>query len=423
MNPTTVKTEIPNPAPILNSPADPTPVPANRRSKAVVILVAMLAVGMVLAAGIVPRLRAQDKLALASRESAGVSVVVTNVTRSAIIPELLLPASVRAFEETTLYSRANGYLSKWLVDIGGKVEAGQVLAEIDTPELDQELNQSRAALAQADANLALSKSTADRWRSLLKDKAVSEQEADEKAGALAAREADVNAAKAAVRRLEQLTSYKQIRAPFSGIVTRRNVDTGALILAGSGGAANPLFNLAQISTLRVFVDVPQAYMRDVSINLPVEIRVSEFPHRVFSGKVVRTAGALDPATRTLLTEVQVDNQDGVLMPGIHAEARLRLAQNEPPIVVPATSVMIRGEGTLVALVDAGQAIHLQKVQIGRDLGTSIEIVAGLADHATIVLNPSDALKDGTQVLAQAAPAVAPQLAKKSSLPKLVRNDR
>jgi RND family efflux transporter MFP subunit len=429
MNPTTEKTEtvVPDSSPNLHSSSDyiplARPVAASRRSKAVVIGVAALAVGVVLAAGIVPRLRAQDKLVQVSRETAGVPVVVTNVTRSIASPELILPASVRAFEETTLYSRANGYLNKWLVDIGGKVEAGQVLAEIDTPDLDQELNQSRAALAQAEANLVLSKSTASRWQSLLKSQAVSQQEADEKAGALAAREADANAAQAAVRRLEQLASYKQIRAPFSGIVTRRNVDTGALILAGASGTANSLFNLAQISTLRVFVDVPQAYMRDVSVNLPVEIRVSEFPHRIFTGKVVRTAGALESTTRTLLTEVQVDNQDGALMPGIHAEAKFRLAQSEPPIVVPATSVMIRGEGTLVAVVDGSQTIHLQQVQLGRDLGTSIEVVAGLADHTTIVLNPSDALKDGTLVLAQSTPATAPQLARKSSLPKLATNDR
>jgi RND family efflux transporter MFP subunit len=416
MNPTTEKTEthtsaIPSSLPAsLSNAADP--LPANRRSKAFVIIVASLGVGAVLAIGIVPRLRAQDRLAQVSREIARVPVVVTNVTRSTANPELNLPASVRAFEEATLYSRANGYLSKWLVDIGGKVTAGQVLAEIDTPELDQELSQSRAALAQAEANLALSKSTADRWKSLLKDNAVSQQEADEKAGALAAREADVNAAKAAVGRLEQLTNYKQVRAPFAGIVTRRNVDTGSLILSGGSGAANALFNLAQISTLRVFVDVPQAYMRDVTVGLPVDIRVSEFPRRIFHGKVVRTAGSLDSGTRTLLTEVQLDNQDGALMPGIHAEAKFSLAQNESPIVVPSTSVMMRGEGTLVAVVDDGETIHLQKVQLGRDLGTSIEIVEGLADNTTIVLNPSDTLKDGTQVLAQSTPRPQPQLAKK-----------
>jgi RND family efflux transporter MFP subunit len=236
---------------------------------------------------------------------------------------------------------------------------------------------------------------------LLKDRAVSQQEVDEKQGALAARQADVNATEAAVRRLEQLTSYKQIVAPFSGIVTRRNVDTGALILAGASGSSNPLFTMAQINTLRVFVDVPQAHMRDLTVNLPAEIHVSEFPGRAFSGKVVRTAGALDPATRTLRTEVQVDNREGVLMPGIHAEVKLKLTQGEPPIVVPATSVMIRSEGPLVAMVDSAETVHLQKVQLGRDLGTSIEVVSGLPDNATIVLNPSDTLRDGTQVLRQA----------------------
>jgi len=400
-----LNTETPGTAPAVELPAD-------KRTKTLILGVAVLATGLVLTAGIVPRLRAHDRLVGASRETSLPTVVVTNVTRAAVDPQLSLPASVRAFEETTLYSRANGYLSKWFVDIGGKVEAGQVLAEIDTPDLDQELNQSRAALAQAEANLVLAKSTSERWEWLLKNRAVSQQEVDEKAGGLAARRADVNAAEAAVRRLEQLTSFKRITAPFSGIVTRRNIDTGALILAGGSGSANPLFSLAQVSTLRVFIDVPQAYMRDVAVNLPVQIRVSEFPARTFQGKVVRTAGVLDPVTRTLLTEVQVDNRDGALMPGIHAEVKISLSQTQPPIVVPATSVMDRGEGSLVAVVSNGRIIHLQKVQTGRDLGTSIEVVDGLADNSVIVLNPSDTLRDGAQVLARSTPTVAAQLAKK-----------
>ena len=405
MNTPSLKTETPSPAP-------PGHVPATGRTKALVLGAALAAAAVVLTLGIVPRVRAHGQLVAASRENSRLTVVTTNVTRATLNPELVLPASVRAYEETALFSRANGYLSKWLVDIGGKVEAGQVLAEIDTPDLDQELNQSRAALAQAEANLVLARSTAGRWVGLLKDRAVSQQEVDEKAGALAARQADVNAAEAAVRRLEQLTSYKQITAPFAGIVTRRNVDTGALILAGGSGNAGALFEVAQISTLRVFVDVPQAHMRDVTVDLPVQIRVSEFPGRTFSGKVVRTAGALDPATRTLRTEVQVDNRDGTLMPGIHAEVNIALAQSEPPLVVPPTSVMTRSEGSLVAVVDSAQTIHLQKVRLGRDLGTSIEVVAGLADNSIIVLNPSDTLRDGTQVFAQGRSAGSPQLARK-----------
>jgi RND family efflux transporter MFP subunit len=376
------------------------PAPASRRSKAVVLVAALLAAALVLAIGIVPRLRAHDKLVESSRESSLPSVVVTNVTRSFAGTKLVLPANVKAFEAAALYARADGYLTKWLVDIGGKVEAGQVLAEIDTADLDQELNQSRAAQAQAQANLVLAKSTAERWQGLLKDRAVSQQEVDEKTGALAAREADVNAAEAAVRRLEKLTGYKQIIAPFAGIVTRRNVDTGALILAGRNGATNPLFELARIDTLRVFVDVPQAHMRDVKIDQPVEIRVAEFPERTFTGQVVRTAGALDANTRTLLTEVQVDNRDGALMPGIHAEVNLKLTQSEPPIVVPGTAIIIRSEGPLVAVVDHTQTVHLQPVRLGRDLGTSIEVLSGLADNTAIVLNPTDTLQNGTRVLAQ-----------------------
>ena len=386
--------------------------PATRRTKAAVFVGASVVAIAILALGIVPRLRAHEKLVQVSREATLPTVVITNVVRSPANAEVVLPANVRAFEQTALYARADGYLTKWMVDIGGKVEAGQVLAEIDTPELDQELNRARAALAQAQANLALAKSTAERWNGLLKDRAVSQQEVDEKAGALAARDADLNAAGAAVRRLEQLTTYKQIVAPFAGIVTRRNVDTGALIQTGRNGGANPLFEVAQINTLRVFIDVPQAHMRDVTIQQPVEVRVSEFPDRAFTGTVVRTAGALDPATRTLLTEVQLNNQDGALMPGIHAEVKLTLTQSERPIVVPGTAVIVRGEGTMVAVVDPQRIVHLQPVRLGRDLGNSIEVVSGLAEHAGIVLNPSDTLKDGAEVnTGQKSPA-APQLARK-----------
>jgi RND family efflux transporter MFP subunit len=398
----------------VKSPAMDGVAPASRRAKAVILGGAIVATVLVLSIGIVPRVRAHEKLAQVSKESVQPSVVVTNVSRSAARAEVVLPANVKAFEEASLYARADGYLTKWMVDIGGKVAAGQVLAEIDTPDLDQELNQSRATLAQSRANLALARSTAARWQGLLKDRAVSQQEVDEKAGALAAREADLNAAEAAVRRLEQLTSYKQIIAPFAGIVTRRNVDTGALIVTGRNGGGSPLFELAQISTLRVFVDVPQAHMRDVTVDLPVEIRVAEFPDRTFTGKVVRTAGALNASTRTLLTEVQVDNRDGALMPGIHAEVKLSLNPTEPPVVVPGTAVIIRGEGTMVAVVDPEQIVHLKPVRLGRDLGTSIEVVSGLAENTTIVLNPADTLKEGTRVNSQAIQkeAKSSQLAKK-----------
>src|SRR5439155_12047641 len=212
-------------------------------------------------------------------------------TRLASSVQLALPGDVRAFEETKIYARADGYLLKWNSDIGAKVEAGQILAEIDTPELDQELNQSRAALAQVQANLVLARSSAERWQGLLKNRAVSEQEVDERMSALTAREADVKAAEAAVLRLEKLTSFKEVRAPFAGTITRRFVDIGALIRAG--GNASALFELAQTDTLRIHVNVPQAYLRDIAAGLPALVRVAEYPERAFSGTILRTSGAVD----------------------------------------------------------------------------------------------------------------------------------
>ena len=386
---------------------------ASRRSRYAVIAGVALVIVAGLALGVIPRLRAQNKLVAATQEVTLRTVTVTNATRLASSVQLALPGDVRAFEETKIYARADGYLLKWNSDIGAKVEAGQVLAEIDTPELDQELNQSRAALAQAQANLVLARSSAERWQRLLKDRAVSQQEVDEKTSALAAREADVKAAEAAVARLEKLSSFKEVRAPFAGTITRRHVDTGALIRAG--GNASALFDLAQTDTLRVQVNVPQAYLRDIAIGSTVAIAVAEYPGRAFPGKVLRTSGAFDATTRTMLTEIEVPNRNGELFPGIHVDVQLTLAQANPPIVVPARAVIIRGEGLQVAEVDDANAIRLQKVQAGRDLGRTVEIVSGLSDGARIVTNPTDTLVEGMPVRiagTQTASAKANQIAKR-----------
>ena len=386
---------------------------ASRRSRYAVIAGVALVIVAGLALGVIPRLRAQSKLVAATQEVTLRTVTVTNATRLASSVQLALPGDVRAFEETKIYARADGYLLKWNSDIGAKVEAGQVLAEIDTPELDQELNQSRAALAQAQANLVLARSSAERWQRLLKDRAVSQQEVDEKTSALAAREADVKAAEAAVARLEKLSSFKEVRAPFAGTITRRHVDTGALIRAG--GNASALFDLTQTDTLRVQVNVPQAYLRDIAIGSTVAIAVAEYPGRAFPGKVLRTSGAFDATTRTMLTEIEVPNRNGELFPGIHVDVQLTLAQANPPIVVPARAVIIRGEGLQVAEVDDANAIRLQKVQAGRDLGRTVEIVSGLSDGARIVTNPTDTLVEGMPVRiagTQTASAKANQIAKR-----------
>ena len=371
------------------------PPKASRRTRYTVVASAMIVLTAGLALGIIPRLRAQTRRETAAREVMRQTVTVTNANRLKSGVQLLLPGDVHAFEQTRIYARADGYLLKWNVDIGAKVQAGQVLAEIDTPELDQELNQARAALAQAQANLVLARSSAERWQGLLKARAVSEQEVDEKSSALAAREADVKAAEAAVLRFEKLASFKEVHAPFAGTITRRFVDVGALIRAG--GNASALFELAQTDTLRIHVNVPQAYLRDIAAGLPALVRVAEYPDRAFSGTILRTSGAFDATTRTLLTEIEAPNRDGALYPGIHVDVQLSLAQSNPPIVVPATALLTRSEGLQVAVVDDADAIRLQRVQIGRDLGRAVEIVSGLAEGARVVTNPTDTLTEGMTV--------------------------
>jgi len=368
---------------------------ASRGARYGVIATVAVALVVGLALGIAPRLRAQTKREVAAQSIPHPSVNVTNVARLKSSVQLALPGDVHAYEQTKIYARADGYLLKWHADIGAKVQAGQVLAEIDSPELDQELNQARAALAQAQANLVLARSSAERWEGLLKDRAISQQEVDERTGALAARAADVKAAEAHVLRLENLASFKEVRAPFAGTITRRLVDTGALIRAG--GNASALFELAQMDTLRIQVNVPQAYLRDIATGAPVQVRVAEYPDRVFAGTILRTSGSFDAGTRTMLTEIETPNREGALYPGIHVDVVLSLAQSNPPIVVPATALVTRSDGLQVAVVDEGDAIRLQKVQVGRDLGRTVEIVSGLKEGARIVTNPTDTLVEGALV--------------------------
>ncbi len=401
-----IETNI-NAAPVSTAPK------ATRRARYAILAATLVALSAGLAAGVIPRLRAQTKREIAARDTEQPTVSVSSAVRSQTGAQLVLPGDVHAFEQTKIHARADGYLLKWNVDIGAKVQQGQVLAEIDTPELDQELNQARAARAQAAANLALARSSAERWENLLKQRAVSEQEADERKSAWVARAADVQAADAAVARFEKLASFKEVRAPFSGTITRRLVDVGALIHAGPNATA--LFELAQTGTLRIHVNVPQAYLRDIATGLPVRIRVAEYPERGFTGTVVRTSGAFDAATRTLLTEIEASNQDGSLFPGIHVDVQFSLAQARAPIIVPGTSVITRADGLQVAIVDEASAIRLQKVEVGRDLGRAIEIVGGLTEGARVVNNPSDTLAEGVIVKVvdpKAAPAQKPQLAKR-----------
>lgn len=318
--------------------------------------------------------------------------------------DLVLPASLYAMQETTIYARTNGYLKRWLVDIGDQVKAGQVLAEIEAPELDREMDQALAARAQVKAHLELARTTAERYGSLLKEEAVSPQEVDEKHGLHEAKKADYAAAEATIRRLEQMKSFQRVTAPFSGTIIARNVEVGSLIQAGSASSSGWLFKLSQTDTIRVHASVPQNNMRMIKPGMTVDLVVPELGERTFPAKVVRSAGAFDSATRTMIVEMHVPNKDGPLMPGMYAQARLNLVNTETNLQVPINSLIIGGDGARVATVDTSGVVHIKQVKLGRDFGKEVEILAGLADTDRIINNPRDNLIEGTKVKASEMPA-------------------
>jgi len=364
------------------------------KSARITIVLAAAAVGAVVYFAILrPRDRAESEeehLRAASHPVVGV-VVAARATRAM---DLTLPAAIQAFQDTPIYARTTGYIAKWYVDIGDRVKAGQVLALIDTPDLDQQLLQMRAALGQAQANLELSRISAQRWKDLIAQNAVAQQDVDQKIADYAAQQANTKAAQANVDRLEQLQGYQKLIAPYDGVVSARNAQIGALI---SPGAGTEIFHITQTDTLRVFVNVPQSYVRSISPGLKVDVLVPEFPTRTFEGKVTRFAGALDAASRTLLTEIQIPNAKGELYPGMFGQVRFHLKPAEPAIILPSNAAIIRADGTLVATVDASNHIRLLHVKLGRDFGTQIEILDGLPDGARVVSNPSDSLTEGLEV--------------------------
>jgi len=327
------------------------------------------------------------------------AVSYVHAKRGASKADITLPATLYAMQEATIYARTNGYLKRWLVDIGDPVKAGQVLAEIEAPEVDRELDQALASRAQVKANLNLAKVTADRYAALLKEEAVSPQEVDEKQGVYDARIADYAAAEANLHRLEQMKSFQRVVAPFAGTITARNVDIGSLIQAGSASSSGWLFKLSQTETIRVHAAVPQSSMRLVKPGMTVDLVVPELGDRAFAAKVMRNAGAFDAATRTMIVEMHVPNAGGPLLPGMYAQARLSLVNAEPNLQVPINALMVGGEGTRVATVDTNGVIQIKPVKIGRDLGKEVEIIAGLTENERVVNNPRDSLANGVKVRA------------------------
>jgi RND family efflux transporter MFP subunit len=386
------------------NPAVPKPNPRKIARYAIIagVIALLLAIW-----GVVERVRARSALAKETASEALPIVITTNPMRSPASEELVLPGSVQAFIEAPIYARTSGYLKRWYTDIGSRVKQGQLLAEIDTPEVDQQLGQARADQGTAQANYELAKTTNDRWQTLLTTHSVSQQDADSKAGDAAAKKAAEQSAAANVARLNDLESFKRVVAPFDGVITQRNTDIGALISAGDNAGA-ALFREADTRRLRVYVSVPEPYATATAVGVTAELRFTEHPTRGFPATVVRTAEALDPNLRTLQVELQVDNSDGSLFPGAYAEVHFKIPGTIENLRLPTNALLFRSAGLQVAIVDANGHVHLKSVAPGRDFGSSIEIVSGVAPQDRVVLNPADSLTEGetVRVATPAKPASA-----------------
>jgi RND family efflux transporter MFP subunit len=382
-----------------DTPAQDANTPRRRgRSKAVLVLPAIAAA--LLAVGILPRLSASAQLTTQVAAQARLPVEVITPRAAPATQELLLPGSVMPYAEASIFARTSGYLAHWYSDIGAHVKAGDTLAVIETPELDAQLRQGRADEATAQANSSYANVTAQRWQDMLKTKSISQQEVDTKVSDMLAKRAMLAAAQANVARLTELVSYEKVRAPFDGVVTARNVDVGALVNAG-GAAGTPatgeLFHVAQTATLRVYVNVPQDDAPYAQPNTPVYLTVQQFPGKRFAGSVVRNAGAMDPSSRTLRVEVDVDNHEGLLLPGAYAQVHLLLKSSTAALDVPVSTLLFRPNGVDVAVVGSDDKVVVKTVHIGRDFGTHLEILSGLAATDRVINNPGDSLSAGQLV--------------------------
>ncbi len=368
----------------------------------VVIIAALLVIF-----GILPRIQARTALRQETLRMAVPTVAVVQPKRSAPAQELVLPANVQAFSDAPIYARTDGYLKRWYVDIGTRVKSGQLLAEIDTPEVNQQLRQARADLATSQANLSLSKITADRYAGLLKTDSVSKQESDNAAGDYEAKQAALQSAQANMKRLEELQSFQKIYAPFEGVITARNTDVGALINSGSAvGNRSELFHIAQPDKLRVYVSVPQAYSQAAKPGLTAGLTLAEFPGRRFEGKLVRTANAIDPTSRTLLVEIAVNNPTGQLFTGSYAEVHLSLPTPASSLILPVNTLLFRAEGLRVATVGSDQHVQLKQITLGHDFGSEVEVVAGLSGSENVIINPPDSVVEGEIVRVVGSPTGA-----------------
>jgi len=400
-----------------------------RPSRALLIALGLgllLVIAVALAAGLLPKLQRDAELNADVRAEVDAlpAVSVQLPRESEAAAKLQLPGNVQPLQETAIYARTTGYLKRWPVDIGGQVKAGQLLAEIDSPEVDQELMQARADLASAQANLSKSQldltyveTTMKRYEALIKTSGVTPQELDQhRADTAKARttvaqaQATVASDQANVRKLEEMQSFEKVTAPFSGTITARNYDLGALITANGTAGGQPMFRLAETDVLRVWVNVPQTYATATKPGLVAKLLVREYPGKEFSGKVANTAGALDTATRTLLTEVRVPNSDGKLFAGMYSTVTFEVTNSAPPLIIPVSALIENAQGTQVAVVDQDDVARYHKVEVGRDFGTEVEVTTGLSPQDRIVTNPGERLADGVKVrvVAQQGPTTQPK---------------
>ena len=355
--------------------------------------------------GEVSRVLARSSLARETAESAMPTVATVTAERSTLGEDLVLPGAVQAYIEAPIYARTSGYLKAWQTDIGTPVTKGQLLAEIETPEVDQQLSQARADLATARANETLSNSTNLRWQGLLSTESVSKQDAEEKSGDAAAKKAAAESAAANVARLRDLESFKRVVAPFSGVITARNTDIGALINAGQS-TGTELFRIADTRRLRIYVGVPESFAAVTRPGLEAELRFAERPNGRFIAKTVRTSNALDPILRTLQVELELDNAKGEIFPGAYAEVHFKIPASAETLRLPANTVLFRAAGLQVATLDADHRVRLKSIVQGRDFGNTIEVLSGLEPDEVVVLNPPDSITNGEQVRI-ATPAAAP----------------
>jgi RND family efflux transporter MFP subunit len=361
------------------------------------LTIVVIGVGALLISGIWSRVSTRTTLGAETAQTSITLVSVVSPERTSPAQEIILPGNVQPFINSPIYSRTNGYLRKWYFDIGARVTKGQLLAEIETPEVDQQLEQARSNLLTAQANLNLALITKNRYEGLLKSNAVSQQDADNAAGTYNANKAIVAADQAAVDEYAALVSFEKIYAPFDGVITARNTDIGDLINSGSaGGVKTDLFHIAQPGTLRVYVNVPEEYSRGVKDGMTADLNLAEFPERKFQGRLVRTANAINVTTRTLLVEIDVDNPTGTLLTGSYAEVRLAIPRQASTFLLPVNTLMFRSEGLHVATVKNGE-VQLTAVIPGHDFGNQIEIVSGLKRDDQVIINPPDSIVQGQKV--------------------------